>query len=620
MATDDYFNRMSGNNADGEPIEVIIEATFTELSPGERKEFSSWIVNDNLSVAKVYSVPGVQGKYHSMTKGMPEFEVVRNVEDKKVKLKLYNDIVDSNTLPNLPRAKSAPAVDDNIIAYERTNSEKCTMAIRSQVQFIGPRNIGGGLLDKYTDFVLIPAVRSANDEATDKKGGAIERLVRELVMRQIEGREDLKAVREKIKSLVKENYNVAALPELPSLAKSINLLLNLYSPNSELHLDWDEAKDPIIQFPNVVPALTEHGFKGPIEKKGHGSQRALVISLLQFISTIARDSIKKDAISKPPDLSADAAPEIVEEGIARHLILAIEEPELYLHPNRCRYFSRVIQEITSDPNKNVQVIHATHSPYFVDLSEYSNLRRVSRVKVDGQDICPAQVRKIDNDRVAALWRATWNKSPQDKFDPKLYFGKARPMLGSEVNEALFAKLAFVVEGETEIGLFEAMQEILELKWTEKEIMIVPAGGKTNIDRLVTLFHGIGIMTYFIWDADIHNKDKDGSADSKKRQSETIRCNKTNQQLASATTIVDWPTSSINSNYSVFEDTVESELKKEITLSVYDYVCNTISKFLGYGNLKHANVSYNFIMELYRRGGKSTSLESIVRAITAKMDA
>jgi hypothetical protein len=45
--------------------------------------------------------------------------------------------------------------------------------IEREEQFFGPRNIGGGKLDKFTKYVLVPAVREASDEASGKKGAII---------------------------------------------------------------------------------------------------------------------------------------------------------------------------------------------------------------------------------------------------------------------------------------------------------------------------------------------------------------------------------------------------------------------------------------------------------------
>src|SRR5690606_35321848 len=56
--------------------------------------------------------------------------------------------------------------------------------------------------------------------------------------------------------------------------------------------------------------------------------------------------------------------------------LALEEPEMYLHPQAQRYFYRLLCEM-ADENQ-CQVIYSTHSPIFADVSRFEGLRLVRR--------------------------------------------------------------------------------------------------------------------------------------------------------------------------------------------------------------------------------------------------
>lgn len=71
------------------------------------------------------------------------------------------------------------------------------------------------------------------------------------------------------------------------------------------------------------------------------------------------------------------------------LILAIEEPELYLHPSRSRFLSSVLERlaaIPADPQQaRTQAIFATHSPYFIHMSEFDRLRLARKVPTAGID-------------------------------------------------------------------------------------------------------------------------------------------------------------------------------------------------------------------------------------------
>ena len=60
-----------------------------------------------------------------------------------------------------------------------------------------------------------------------------------------------------------------------------------------------------------------------------------------------------------------------------NLILSIEEPELYLHPNRQRHLSRILLELAHGGVPGVaestQVIYSAHSPLFVDIQSFNQV-------------------------------------------------------------------------------------------------------------------------------------------------------------------------------------------------------------------------------------------------------
>ncbi len=61
----------------------------------------------------------------------------------------------------------------------------------------------------------------------------------------------------------------------------------------------------------------------------------------------------------------------------RTIILAIEEPELYIHPQMQRMIYRVLREFSMTD----QVIYSTNSLSFVDVREYHRIGIVRKVSV-----------------------------------------------------------------------------------------------------------------------------------------------------------------------------------------------------------------------------------------------
>ena len=54
----------------------------------------------------------------------------------------------------------------------------------------------------------------------------------------------------------------------------------------------------------------------------------------------------------------------------RPLLIAFEEPEIYLHPQAAKQMKETIYSLSLE--KHNQIICTTHSPYMIDLSKNTN--------------------------------------------------------------------------------------------------------------------------------------------------------------------------------------------------------------------------------------------------------
>jgi len=256
-------------------------------------------------------------------------------------------------------------------------------------------------------------VREASDDLTDKRGSPLYQLLDTIVMRRINARADVRQLKQDFEQRVKAVYNAANLTELPELATDITRKLQMFVPDAVLDLAWSEAKIPEIATPTPIAELIEDEFRGAINRKGHGLQRALVFALLQYLALSVPVEVKEsdqDAASNtaqsqpaasaetvnPPAQVESAAPTAVQNTTADpekappsvtdpDLILAIEEPELYQHPLRSRNLAAVLLEMTQSSDSGTgarnQVLYTTHSPYFVDLSRFEQLR-IAKIKIN----------------------------------------------------------------------------------------------------------------------------------------------------------------------------------------------------------------------------------------------
>lgn len=554
----------------------------------------------------------IMQRYYAAALQIPRFAEIRAKPGKRERVSAWNEMVDSDELPNLGgKVRSADEVERLMSEYE-VNHPEFMEPIEREEQFFGPRNIGGGKLDKFTKYVLVPAVRKALDEASGKKG-AIYQILDMIVLRKINAREDIQKFKSEFEERVKKLYSSENLTELPELGNSISQTLEKFAPGSQLKLGWDEVKPPEIPLPPARVTLVEDSFEGEITRKGHGLQRALIVTLLQHlamrvpIEPTAEDLDEEETgISKPKGFEISQGPD---------LILAIEEPELYLHPSRCRYLHNLLLQLSEKPGIGLgasnQIIYTSHSPYFIDLHHFDQIRMVRKMPSPDSLAPQSVVARFSLEHAKEKIAKVCNVDPDD-FTRDSFRARAIPIMNTIVSEGFFTDVVVVVEGLSEVGILWKLQEIMKKNWSRLGIVIVPAGGKNNIDRPVVIFQGLSIPTYFIFDADSHLKGKgEKEEDARNRNHRYLR-------LASVP-IEDFPDTQVHKTWAVFKDTLEGILKKELGDKTFLFIQKEVASELGYDEMNRVNKNIEgaarFIELIYEKRYRIPTLEEIIEKIT-----
>lgn len=525
----DYYNHQQADT------DIKIRVTYGGLRPDEAVEFSSYVHDGKLTVTKVINQGGA--RYYGSVLQIPSFAELRKLaaNERRNGLKQHIDAGEFPGFPDVPR--SAADVERAMDEYERAHPE-LTQPIERETQFLGPRNVGGGKLDKFTKFVLVPAVRDAASEM--EKRGAIMQLLDLIVSRSISSRRDFQEFKQQFEDKARELYGKDNLPELTNLGKLITDRLKRYAPGAELVIDFEELKAPAIPLPDAVVTVSEDHFKVPVKYSGHGLQRALILALLEQLS-----------MTQPIVAKAEDAPEADDQDPRMpDLILAIEEPELYLHPARSRYLAKILRDLASPKEDReapaTQVACVTHSPYFVDVAHFDEVRMCRKAPAaDEGDPHVTTFSSFTRLEAARRLAAITGRNPED-FTAQSFVAHAAPILNSIVNEGLFADVTVVVEGGSDVSALWAMQGLMDKKWDEHGVVVVPVDGKANIDRAVVVFQGFGIPTYFMFDGD---KSKNEGAEINRR---LIRLGGGEEN--------DFPPSTVSASFAVFEEDIEKYLQ------------------------------------------------------------
>jgi predicted ATP-dependent endonuclease of OLD family len=156
----------------------------------------------------------------------------------------------------------------------------------------------------------------------------------------------------------------------------------------------------------------------------------------------------------------------------RPIFLAIEEPELYIHPHCQRLIFSVLKGfagVTDDPTPTQigadQTIYTTHSPSFVEIANYERIGVVRKPNCKNGTVvhqCPAGVLGSVEERKGF---------------------KLLTSFGIKHNDLFFARNAILVEGpEDEIGIIATARKLGRIKDLPDEIglTIIVTDGKGDI--------------------------------------------------------------------------------------------------------------------------------------------
>lgn len=613
----DFFNANTAL-----PIQITVE--YRDLGAEEQAEFATFLNDGTFAVTKKISFENgkCDQRYYAATKQIPaiaEIKRLRNTTDKRT---AWNALVDEQKLPDIgPRSVRGDDPDALMTDYEQKHPELAEW-VHQEVQFFGPPNIGGGKLDHYTKFVYVPAVRDASDDLKDSKGSPLFQLLDFIVMRRFRARADVRALQDEFSSKLKELYAPSRLSEFNALATDISATLHLYVPNAQFDLRVSEPSLPEIPSPAAIAELVEDEYQGSIERKGHGLQRALIFSLLQHLAVaqpIEATEQSQGETDTPTDAQlqdaggSDANQTVLARPWGPDLIIAIEEPELYQHPLRARHLSRILLEMSREstlgPGGRNQIAYTTHSPYFVDLERFDQLRIMRKSKHDpGEPPC-ASVTSYSMQN-AAFKMAELTGHPPENFTGTSFRARAYSVMTQTVNEGFFADAVVLVEGDTEAAALLVVAEVLKKDWVSQGVAIVPAGGKTKIDRAAVVFKGLGIPSYVIFDGD--SRHKGGKSEQKE-----ANANRLLLRLCDATEL-DFPADCAEQHHACFEDDFEGYCRKMIGSAEYEALSEDAAKAHGYtrpsDGIKNFDVVVELVRKIYDKGHRLPLLEDVVAQV------
>ena len=229
-------------------------------------------------------------------------------------------------------------------------------------------------------------------------------------------------------------------------------------PNTKINFQFNpDTKQDIYQ---SVLIYVDDGFNSKLNEKGSGIQSAVIIALFDYyIRTIAHTNGS---------------------------LLAIEEPEIYLHPHGRRVISDRLDAFL-DGHKN-QVILTTHSPEFI-CSPHEDINLIA-VKKDKKTIAKNFIFNDTKTKQVLI----------KKQNAEMFFADA-VILVEGADKYILESIAETFGGNIKIKSNGAEREIGTAWLNDYNISIINCGGKTEFWKYVKILNELGTPWLVLADFD-----------------------------------------------------------------------------------------------------------------------
>lgn len=455
---------------DADDETIWVELTFSDLTDQEKTTFHKYLRADGtVCIRKTAKWDGSGGptiSYNGYTQ-VPLDECLRSEN-----VSQYTDRERAGLtpfysyLPATGRLTKAQ-VEEAQRKYIDENTQSVTFEEKLEAgPLLGAKNVASGVLP---DFFFVPAVRDLDDEAKVKSTTIFGRLLSRAI-------EDMAANEPRFTEL-RDNLNVL----VRSLNRSVDgahrpqQLAELEATIQQELSSWGVTVSIEITPPDInrlfelgTDIRLDDGHDSIAQRKGHGLQRAVLLGFVKAWAQVLRKSTA--------DTSTSA------RRASESMIFAIEEPELFLHPQAQRSLAEALQQLASSDNR--QILLCSHSAHFVDLDCHQQIAVAKKLSPQmGTIICQC---------TEELFEGTGTDDRKHRFHMAYWLNPDR-------GEMFFAKKVVFVEGETEKSILPYLAK--KLNCYCPDVSIVDCGSKHNLPLYITIAKAFSLNYHVLHDED-----------------------------------------------------------------------------------------------------------------------
>jgi putative ATP-dependent endonuclease of OLD family len=465
------------------PIEITVH--FSQLNAWERKYFTGYVDGETLKVKRKVTWKGGDLEVEHIGIGLyPTEEWLRsdlvngeNIEswwEKKEQL-MVNGLDFKSYLPS-----HKPGVGEWREAVTRFLEEHSTEIPMQTVERPNVRGYENVLKGGLPHCILIHGVSDIQANIKVTKTGPFGQLINYVLESTPEQQKNkLEAGLEILKRfLVKREESDERFEELKKFEQRMNDLLK---PLANCALEIRPTIPSLGDLFRTVDLFANDGIITSIAAKGHGLQRQVIFTILRAYVEFRRAG----AEGRPKE---------------RSMLLLIEEPELYLHPQAQRALMQLLRSIGAARD---QVMYSTHSSLFIDMQNFDEIRLIKRKK-----LAPGPMTQLTALSAQALVDDLKRRWPDTNPTIESIKERYSHVYNPARNEGFFADRIILVEGQTEEYALPLYADALGFDFDKENISIVECGGKGVIDRLYRVFNEFGIPCYIVFDGDKNNPDSE----------------------------------------------------------------------------------------------------------------
>ena len=430
--------------AAGTPVEVTV--TFSDLRTRDRERLEKYGRGKTATFKRFWSASSEKDKIVGNALQGPGFAPIRAMKLVGEFRPAYAAL--TKTVSGLP-SLTDPKKEQVDAAFAAWESDPEHMALLEEIDGEDASHlfgIGGAHVIKQCErMVLIPAATDITDEVGGMtKGSALNELIGALMAKAgAQAREAWVAKNADVIDELTRSVQASVQESTGLQAERINERLGALVPSAHVRFSTEVPGWVPNPQATVQTDVTIDGTTNDVSRQGHGIQRAVMIAMFQ--SLVPTRSSRRAA-------HAAVEGESAEEAATRHqhalddlpvLLICIEEPEIYQHPIRARAFARVLAEMAE--HAEVQVILATHSPYFVRPGQFEALRRFA-------------LASGATSVAATTAQSVASTASTDVENVKKVIAKRLP---TGFSEGFFADAVVLVEGDSDRVVIESVAEKLE---------------------------------------------------------------------------------------------------------------------------------------------------------------